>query len=56
MTFSVDKAIDAGLTFRPLAETVRDTVEWAATLPGNSPKPAGLPGEKEAELLAAISA
>ncbi len=56
MTFSIDKAIGAGLTFRPIAETVRDTYDWAATLPGDWPKPAGLPLEKEAELLAAISA
>ena len=56
MTFNIDKAIGAGLTFRPIAQTVRATHEWAATLPGDSPKPADLPPANEAELLAAISA
>ena len=28
-TVNIQKAIDAGLTFRPLEETVRDTLEWA---------------------------
>ena len=41
----VSRALDAGLTFRPLAETVRDVPEWTAT--------AGLAPEREAELLAA---
>ena len=55
MTFNIDKAIGAGLTFRSIAQTIRATHEWAVTLPGDSPKPADLPPEKEAELLAAIS-
>jgi 2'-hydroxyisoflavone reductase len=49
------KAIAAGLTFRPLADTVRDTLDWFHSLPEerqNSMR-AGLPAEREAEVLAA---
>jgi 2'-hydroxyisoflavone reductase len=48
---SVARAIRAGLTFRPLAETVRDTLAWAATLPADHVWKAGLNPEREAELL-----
>ncbi|MBA4179332.1 MAG: epimerase [Anaerolinea sp.] len=44
------KATAAGLTFRPLAVTVRDTLAWGATRPPG-PLKAGLTREKEAELL-----
>jgi 2'-hydroxyisoflavone reductase len=44
----VDRAVEAGLTFRPLAETARDVPEWTGK--------AGLPPEREAELLAAWKA
>ncbi len=45
------KAIAVGLTFRPLADTVRDTLAWDATrAPGTALK-AGLTREKEAQLL-----
>ncbi len=49
------KAIAAGLTFRPLAETARDTITWFKTLPAErqSQMGAGLPAEREAEVLAA---
>ena len=50
----VSKAIDAGLTFRPLEETVRDTLEWAQTRPLDHPWRAGLTAEREAEVLAAL--
>ena len=46
----VSRAIKAGLAFRPLEETVRDTLEQAATVEG-----VGLTTEREAELLAAHS-
>ncbi len=46
----VSRAVAAGLTFRPLEETVRDTLEHAATVEG-----VGLTPEREAELLAAHS-
>ncbi len=32
-TWSNKRAVDVGLTFRPVAETVRDTLAWWATLP-----------------------
>jgi 2'-hydroxyisoflavone reductase len=44
----VSRAVAAGLAFRPLEETVRDTLELARTTPE-----AGLAPEREAELLAA---
>jgi 2'-hydroxyisoflavone reductase len=47
------KAYTAGLSFRPLAETVRDTLAWAATRPQDYQMKAGLAPEKEAEILAA---
>lgn len=50
----VSKAIDAGLKFRPLEETVRDTLEWAQTRPADHQWRAGLTAEREAEVLAAL--
>lgn len=47
------KAIAAGLTFRPLAETIRETLIWNATRPTDAPRRAGLPAEREAGVLAA---
>jgi 2'-hydroxyisoflavone reductase len=47
------KAIDAGLRFRPLADTVRDTLAWDATRPADLERRAGLKRECEAELLEA---
>jgi 2'-hydroxyisoflavone reductase len=44
----VTKALDAGLTFRPLEETIRATLELAETTDG-----AGLAPEREVELLRA---
>jgi 2'-hydroxyisoflavone reductase len=41
----VDRAVGAGLTFRPLAETARDVPDWTGK--------AGLTAEREGELLAA---
>jgi len=48
---SIEKARAAGLTSRPLAETVRDTLAWAATRPADHAWRAGLTPEREAELL-----
>ena len=45
------RALAAGLTFRPLAETVRDTLAWDRALPGDAPRSAGLEQAREAELL-----
>lgn len=47
------KAIASGLTFRPLAETIRDTLAWDATRPQEVKLRAGLAPEKEANLLQA---
>jgi 2'-hydroxyisoflavone reductase len=48
----VSRAVAAGLRFRPVAETVRDTAEWAATRGEHEPE-AGLASERERELLEA---
>ncbi len=50
---NVAKAIASGLTFRPLADTVRDTLSWDQTRSADHPWRAGIPREREAELLAA---
>jgi 2'-hydroxyisoflavone reductase len=47
----VSKAIRAGLRFRPLEETVRDTLAWANTRPADHEWRAGLTPERERELL-----
>jgi 2'-hydroxyisoflavone reductase len=47
----VSKAIKAGLKFRPLADTVRDTIAWANTRPADHEWRAGLKPEREQELL-----
>lgn len=51
--FDRRKAIAAGLGFRPLAETVRDTLAWDASRPADHPWKAGLTRQREGELLAA---
>jgi 2'-hydroxyisoflavone reductase len=48
MRVSIDKGLAAGLTFRPLAQTIADTLAWDAQ--EGSPK-AGLSPAREAELL-----
>jgi 2'-hydroxyisoflavone reductase len=48
----VSRAVAAGLTFRPVADTVRDTATWDSTR-GEYEARAGLTAEREAELLAA---
>lgn len=47
-----DKAIAAGLTFRPLADTVADTLDWDRTRSQNEPLRAGLARDREWQLLA----
>lgn len=52
---NIDRAIAAGLTSRPLAQIVRDTIEWWKSLPASrrqNPR-AGLGPEREATVLAA---
>lgn len=50
---SVTRALAAGLTLRPLDETIGDTLAWDATRPQDAPRKAGLTAEREVELLAA---
>jgi len=50
---NVRKASIAGLTIRPLRETVRDTLKWALSRPRSYALRAGLSPEREAELLIA---
>ena len=52
---SLDRALAAGLIFRPLEETVRDTLAWHTTRPPDHEWRAGLKSEREAELLKAWS-
>ena len=47
----VSKAVAAGLSFRPLAETVQDTLTWAQTRPADTAWRAGMAAEREQELL-----
>jgi 2'-hydroxyisoflavone reductase len=47
------RAFAAGLTFRPLRETIRDTREWASTFPPDHQWQAGLSRERERAALAA---
>lgn len=46
------RAIEAGAKFRPIAETIRDTANWAKTREANYEWRAGMKAEREAELLA----
>jgi 2'-hydroxyisoflavone reductase len=49
------RALAAGLTFRPLAQTVADTLAWAGDDPAALGS-AGMAPEKEASLLRALAA
>jgi 2'-hydroxyisoflavone reductase len=51
MTASIAKAVAAGLTFRPLADTVRETLAWDRTRPADEPLKVGLSLERERDLL-----
>jgi len=50
----ISKAINAGLKFRPLKDTVRDTIEWSNTRSADHEWRAGITLEREAELLATM--
>ena len=52
---SNSRAVGKGLSFRPLAETARDTLDWFKTLPDSrrATLHAGLPAEREKAVLAA---
>jgi 2'-hydroxyisoflavone reductase len=45
------RAIAAGLAFRPLAATVRDTLRWDTARPAAAPRRAGITRERERQLL-----
>jgi 2'-hydroxyisoflavone reductase len=47
------KAIEVGLAFRPLSETIRDVLEWDLTRPADAEMRAGLGAHRERELLRA---
>jgi len=47
----ISKAIQAGLNFRSLEDTVRDTLTWANTRPADHEWRAGLKSDREQELL-----
>jgi 2'-hydroxyisoflavone reductase len=47
------KAIGGGLRFRPLAATIRDTLDWQASRPPDQAPRSGLAAAREAELLEA---
>jgi len=51
----IDRALAKGLTFRPLAVTVKDTLDWWAKQPKErqAKLKAGLSAEREAEVLKA---
>ncbi len=49
--FAISRALAAGLSFRPVEETVSDTLAWLATRPADHIWRAGLTPEREAELL-----
>ncbi|MEM1423022.1 MAG: NAD-dependent epimerase/dehydratase family protein [Planctomycetota bacterium] len=57
---NTDKALGAGLTIRPLAETVEDTLQWFDGLPEERrdalSQRAGIPAEREAEVLGKLAA
>ncbi len=55
LTWSADKALAAGLTIRPVEETIRDTLAWFRSLPQERQDTlrAGMSAEKEAAVLAA---
>ena len=54
MTFNIDRALNAGLRFRPLETTIRDTYAWVNQLPEDVEWPAGLAPAREQALLAAL--
>ncbi|HWU86194.1 MAG TPA: hypothetical protein VN253_02920 [Kofleriaceae bacterium] len=53
------RAVKAGLTFRPILDTAKDTLAWIETVPADQRKrlsSTGISREKEAKVLAAWKA
>lgn len=46
------RALAAGATFRPIAETIRDTADWVRNERGDRPWRAGMTADRERDLLA----
>jgi 2'-hydroxyisoflavone reductase len=53
MTINCSKAWGTGLVFRPLADTIRDTLAWDRTRSADVVRAAGLSPERERTVLAA---
>jgi 2'-hydroxyisoflavone reductase len=51
LTADCSQAVEAGLTYRALADTIRDTLAWDATRPIDLKRVAGLSIEREQEIL-----
>jgi 2'-hydroxyisoflavone reductase len=51
VTVDVSKAVNAGLSFRPMSTTVQDSLAWHRTLAENDVLEAGLKPERERDLL-----
>ena len=51
MLVNCDKAVAAGLKYRPLSETIRDTLHWRQPSLASEPLKAGLDSDREAILL-----
>ncbi|MGZ5583683.1 MAG: hypothetical protein ACXWF2_11325 [Usitatibacter sp.] len=56
MSVPIQRALASGLAFRPLQQTIEDTLEWSATRGPDHEWKAGLPAEREKQLLAALDA
>jgi 2'-hydroxyisoflavone reductase len=52
-TAQCQKAMAAGLSFRPLGDTIRDTLAWSQTRDSDHRWRAGLAAEREAQIIAA---
>jgi 2'-hydroxyisoflavone reductase len=53
MAVPIERALATGLAFRPLAETIADTLAWDRTRPTGRQWKAGLAASREADLLSA---
>lgn len=52
---SIDKALPAGLRFRPVDETIVDTLAWDLAQGGPAPGHEGLSTEREKQLLSSLT-
>jgi hypothetical protein len=55
MRENISKALGAGLTFPPLEDTIRATLDWDRTRDKDEPRAAGLSAGREQALLATAS-